>query len=370
MMHHYRRFEARWALDWSVSTVRLMILTVGLAVSGGVVQFATPWMEWSLKLGIAWFATLVLCALVLLTVSLLRWPLSRESAVAVVVTGGILATASVGLDAKIRYINGLDGHVGYRLPHRPVSDHAGIWHDQSFQSVRLSTTDGVSLRATYWSRHKRRAIIYYPGWHTHRQAFVVVTMASWLSKEWDVLVLDPRGQGESMGVKSPSGDDAEDILAAIRFLRGNGCERIGVLAEQDGAVPALLAASRHQGIHSLALLAPTTTWGESLLMDGTTWHPSTMAGRWYWRTRAGLRLASTRTGGLDHQAILKRVAPTPILFCGSRAATQASMVSLYHVASEPKSAVLLGEAGIPCSWDEVANYHKTVTEWFKLTLRA
>jgi sugar/nucleoside kinase (ribokinase family) len=35
-MHHYRRFEARWALDWSVSTVRLMILTVGLAVSGGV----------------------------------------------------------------------------------------------------------------------------------------------------------------------------------------------------------------------------------------------------------------------------------------------------------------------------------------------
>lgn len=267
------------------------------------------------------------------------------------------------VSAKLEYQRGLAGNPYYALPHQPTD------YPKEATIVALRTSDGVRVVGTYLDGHHNRAILVYPSWRTNRNAFSIVTIAEWLAGDADVLVLDPRGQGDSEGAKTPDGAAKNDLLAAVAFLRANGHERIGVLAEQDGAYAAMLAAGMHEGIDSLALLAPSDDWGASLGQSGGMWDPHGLLGRLYWRVAAGLRLAGSAPGVSPAEAA-RGVAPTPVLFLGNRTPDGSSVDQLHMAAGEPKSLILLPGTAHPLSWQYFATYYTALSQWFGFSLRS
>jgi hypothetical protein len=212
-------------------------------------------------------------------------------------------------------------------------------------------------------------VVFYPAWRTNRDAFAVATLAQWLANSVDVLVVDPRGQGESEGAKSPDGQEKQDVLAAVGYMRSTGHQHVGVLAEEDAALPAVQAATLHEGIESLALVSPLALWGESLGQDGKLYDPHGFLGRFYWRVAAGLRLTSGQNAPPLTEAI-RFVAPTPILITGTKPQAGSTIDQLHLAAGEPKSLIVLGGEGRPVTWTHFAEYYKTLEGWFDLTLRA
>ncbi len=86
-----------------------------------------------------------------------------------------------------------------------------------------------------------------------------------------VLRYDKRGVGQSGGRADGASlaDYADDVLAAVKFLRDRkdvGDDRIAVMGYSEGALVALLAASREKHIKALVLAAaPSGTGGELVL---------------------------------------------------------------------------------------------------------
>ena len=289
--------------------------------------------------------------------------LVHEGAHAMVVIGAlaVVGLSLTSLGAKLQYQRGLAGNAFYALPHQAVR------YPASATTIQLVAADGVSLAATVLAGGHRQAVVIVPSWRTNRDAFSVASLAQWLANSYDVLVLDPRGQGQSGGVKTPAGDGKHDILAAVAYMKGTGHERVGVLAEQDATYPAMLAGGMKAGIDSLALVAPTAHWGESLGQTGRLWDPRKLSGRLYWRVVAGLRLAGGPAGPMPAEAV-RGVAPTPVLLLGNKAELGTKVDSLHLAAGEPKSMIVLGGAGKPTDWAHFAEYYESVKQWFAFSL--
>ncbi|MGE5707981.1 MAG: alpha/beta hydrolase [Bacteroidota bacterium] len=239
-------------------------------------------------------------------------------------------------------------------------------YELPFQKVSLLTSDGVRLKGMYLGQKRATAVLLYPGWLTNKESFSLVTLAQWLANRHDVLVLDPRGQGESGGAQDAAGSGKFDLLAGVAYLRSEGARQGGVLAETDGAYPAILAAGEQQAIDSLALASPSGRWGLPLLGDGFWRDPHNPLGRWYWRLATGLRLR----GGASRPTaeVIGRVAPIPLLLLESAQDPQRIASQLHLVAREPRSLMLLPGAGHPVGWPHFDKYVQAVSQWFNLTL--
>jgi hypothetical protein len=339
-----------------------MALGAGLAL-GGFCQFFTGLFE--ANPGLAMLSALANAGLgtaLGVQLALQRRFLRQHAAIAGVAALAVLVSlGSVG--ARLQYQRGLTGNPYYSLPHQPMR------YGEGATEVLIRTSDGVRLTGTLLGGKHTKAVLIYPTWRTNRDAFAIATLAQWLGNSYDVLVLDPRGQGGSGGAKSPSGDEKFDVLAGVAFLRAGGHELIGVLAEQEAAYPAILAAGLHQGIDSLALVAPTASWGETMGYTGRLWDPHGLAGRLFWRVAAGLRLAGGAEGPTALEAI-RQAAPTPLLLCGPRNEPGSTLDQLHMAAGEPKSMMIYGGEGRPTKWANFAEYYKTLEEWFDLSMRA
>jgi hypothetical protein len=289
-----------------------------------------------------------------------RW--HRAHLFMLVMAGFVLVGSLWCASAKLQYRHGLLGDSYYALPHQ------AFHYDAPFTNVMFKTTDGIQLQATMLGRQRSRGVVIYPCWRTNRDAFSIATLAQWLANDMDVLVVDPRGQGESGGAKTPDGQEKFDVLAAVAFLRSTGHTRVGVLTEEDGALAAVQAGTLHQGIDSMAIVAPLPSWGESLGQEGRFFDPRGLPGRFYWRMAAGLRLAPGPAAPPITEAV-RYVAPTPILFTGCKAEPGGSIDQLHLAAGEPKSLIVLHGEGRPVTWTHFAEYYQTLDQWFELTLR-
>lgn len=241
--------------------------------------------------------------------------------------------------------------LAYELPHREVT---------------LLTSDGVRLKGTYIKLGHPTAVLVYPGWLSTRDSFAVVTLAQWLAARHDVLVLDPRGQGKSAGVQDAPGNSKFDFLAGVSFLRGEGARKVGVLAETDGAYPAILAASEQRTIDSLALASPVGRWGMPSFGEGFWRDPGNFVGRWIWKLGLGVRLR----GGESRPTaeIIPGVSPVPLLLLETTHDSHRIASQLHLVARDPRSIVLLPGDGRPIGWPQYEKYAQAVGQWFQMTL--
>ncbi len=334
-----------------------LALVVALAATT-FLQFATPLFEATPALAYAASALIAGLALALGALVVARRLFERGPILALTGAGLAFMLALGAASAKLQWQRGLAGNPYYALP-----AHATPFPRDATE-VEIVTADGVTLRGTQLGGRRPYGVVIVPGWRTNRDGFAIATLATWLANDLDVLVIDPRGQGDSGGTKTPDGAERLDVLAAVSYLRAHGHERVGVLAEQDAAEAAILATNDRQGIDALALIGPSMRRGESL---GLTWDVRGLPGRLYWRIAAGLRLAGGREGPPAVE-IVKKLAPVPVLIAGSKGDPGSAIDTLHLAASEPKSLILVGGEGKPVAWSHYAAFYQAVSQWLALTL--
>lgn len=356
-----RRFDALAVQVAPILSPAGLAAALGLALALAAttfLQFATPLFEAAPAL--AYLAAALNAGLALALAAAVVARRRFERAQILVLTGAVLAfvLASLAASAKLQWQRGLAGNPFYTLPAHAVP------FPRDAVEVELRAADGVGLRGTLIGGRRPFGVVIVPGWRTNRDGFAIATLATWLANDLDVLVIDPRGQGVSGGAKTPDGADRLDVLAAVAHLKALGHERVGVLAEQDGAYPAVLAAAERQGVDALALVGPTLRWGEGL---GPGPDPRGLVGRLHWRIAGGLRLGAGPAGPPIAEAV-KRLTRVPVLIAGAKGDPGSAIDTLHLAAAEPKSLILVGGDGKPMAWSHYAAYYQAVSQWLALTL--
>jgi alpha/beta superfamily hydrolase len=140
-----------------------------------------------------------------------------------------------------------------------------------YEEVTLTTRDGLELSAWYVSSQNRAAIVTYPRAWTVEQARMLVAHG------YGVLLVDPRGYGDSQGDPNAYGwGSARDIDAAVAWLRRRPDvqrRRIGGLGLSMGGEVMVEAAARNPGLKAVVSEgAGIRSVRESLLRRG----PSTL----------------------------------------------------------------------------------------------
>lgn len=330
---------------------------VGSLLIAWVLQFLTPVCDRHPAIA-AGFA--VVNAVLALGTAVLAVQQGYARELAYPLAGVVALGSSWVLWAQASYRSTLSGAPGYTLPHQPLS------YGPTAKEVTLTTADGVSLRATYLGRGSGVGLVVVPGWASNRDGFAIASLAQWLAPRFDVLVLDQRGKGGSDGTLAPDLKSKYDFLAAVAYLNAHGVSQVGVLAEREAALPALVAAGEQRSIRSLALAAPSARWGEPPLQASFAQDPSNFFGRLYWRVGAGVRIAGGH--GPDTAELLGKGSGAPILLLGSKEDPQGLLRQLHLVAPEPRSLRVFGGPGMPVAWSDFQAYYHTLSQWFSLTL--
>lgn len=287
------------------------------------------------------------------------------------VAAGLVAVLLLfALVSKWTYSRTLGGFEGYALPRHPIA------YGPEARDVKLTASDRTLLRAKYLGRAPGerpagKAILIVPGWLSTKESFGVATMAQWLHPEFDVLVLDPRGQGGSRGQQHPAGSARFDVLAGLAFLKAQGNVSVGLFAEREGAYAAVLAAGEgappaSRLFDSVFLASPVAHWGEPSLGGGFWRDPMNPLGRLTWRVAADVRLAGGEAQPLAE--VLPRLAGTPVMLSGAMEDPEGIVRQLYLVTPEPRSLRLLPGAGKPVAWRSYHRYYEAVRQFFGMTL--
>ncbi|MNX15877.1 Alpha/beta hydrolase family protein [compost metagenome] len=350
------------------STRLAAVLGAGLFL-GWVGQFATPLFDRHPALGLGLALINTSLALALAAFGKFR-QVPREALWGL--AGLVLAGTLFLVGAKWGYSRTLGGFEGYALPRQAIA------YGPEARNVNLTASDRTTLKATYLGRAKGerpagKAILIVPGWLSTRQSFSTATLALWFHPEYDVLVLDPRGQGDSGGAQQAGGAARFDILAGVAFLKAQGNETVGVLAEREGAYAAVLAAaegaaqgSRARLIDSLVLASPVAQWGEPALGGGFWRDPTNPIGRLTWRVAAGVRLKGG--AGQPLAEVLPKLAGTPLMLTGPQDDPQGLVRQLHLMAPEPRSLRLFAGSGQPVAWKAYHRYYEAARQFFGMTL--
>jgi uncharacterized protein len=116
-----------------------------------------------------------------------------------------------------------------------------------YESVTVTTDDGLELTASYVPARNRAAILLYPGASRTDEARMLIAHG------YGVMLLDPRGQGGSDGDTVRWAGD-QDLLAAAAYLQGRpdvDPDRIGAIGFSIGGEMLLRAAAESDSIHAV-----------------------------------------------------------------------------------------------------------------------
>ena len=132
---------------------------------------------------------------------------------------------------------------------RPSEPVKAVDLGRPYETVTLTTRDGLKLGAWYVPSQNHAAIVTFPRQWTTRQARMLVKHG------YGVLLVDPRGYGDSQGDPNAYGwGSTKDIDAAVAWLRRRPDvqrRRIGGLGLSVGGEQMLEAAARNRGLKAV-----------------------------------------------------------------------------------------------------------------------
>ena len=252
------------------------------------------------------------------------------------------------------------GHPGYTPPHENQALPEGA------EMVHLRTTDGVEVVATYLGKNRQGALVLLPGLASTRRGLAIQSVGLWLSQRFDVLIVDPRGNGQSGGTFDTRMSASLDVLAACAWLQGKNHATIGVVAEQETALAAVHAAVEQRSFQALALVAPTATSGETRIGPGP-W----LDGKNPWSQSLLAWGGGPRTSGHDTLNLVdevRKLPALPTLWVGSKRVDGDFIRQAYMLAPDPRSLRLYPNAGSPVAWSDYPVHVQTLGQWFELCL--
>ena len=119
----------------------------------------------------------------------------------------------------------------------------------------LFTEDNVKIRITHIKSGNPNVIIIAHGAFRNRHTIPYVILAQWLAYDYDVVLLDFRGHGESGGYFDFSDTTVLDLKAVIDYVHQQDYKKIGVFSRSMGAWTTLLEAAKYNNIDSIIAAA-------------------------------------------------------------------------------------------------------------------
>jgi len=114
-----------------------------------------------------------------------------------------------------------------------------------YEEVSFRTADALTLRGWHIPSRKttERTLILLHGYPADKGN--ILPSLSFLHEDFNLFLFDFRYLGKSEGSYSTAGaKEVEDLLAAIRFLKGRGIEQVGVWGFSMGGAVALMALAK------------------------------------------------------------------------------------------------------------------------------
>jgi dipeptidyl aminopeptidase/acylaminoacyl peptidase len=115
----------------------------------------------------------------------------------------------------------------------------------NYEDVSFKTADGLTLHGWYIpsAKETEKTVILLHGYPADKGN--ILPALAFLHEDFNLLLFDFRYLGKSEGSYSTAGaKEAQDLLAAIQFLKGRGINKVGVWGFSMGGAVALMAIER------------------------------------------------------------------------------------------------------------------------------
>jgi len=251
--------------------------------------------------------------------------------------------------------------------------HTPAEYGLEYEEVTFKTDDGMELRGWFIpAPSSRRAVIVMHG-HTGSMDWDVFRAAYLQPAGFNVLLFDFRAHGRSPGEVASFGYlERCDVLAAVRYLKERGMQRIGTLGFSYGGMAAMLAAAACSDITAVISDGGPATKTAAFSGRGVELGlPRQLAYPFAWLT---VGITSLRLGanlfGWDPLLWVGKIAPRPIFFIhGERDQYLPDFDRLYAAAGEPKEIWRVADAGhTTLSQQQPEEHQRRVVEFFQKTL--
>ncbi|MFH1621907.1 MAG: alpha/beta fold hydrolase [Candidatus Omnitrophota bacterium] len=137
-------------------------------------------------------------------------------------------------------------------------------------SGNISTQDNISISYELSQNGFDSLVIVCPGFFTSKKNRWIRKTVELFTCDYDTIVFDFRGHGDSSGKFSWSAKESLDLDAVLDFAVKNGYKNIGLLAFSLGAVASINIASKRSDIKSMVLIGcPSSFWK----IDYHFWEP-------------------------------------------------------------------------------------------------
>jgi len=121
----------------------------------------------------------------------------------------------------------------------------------------LTTSDQHRIYYDQFKAEHKKVIIIAHGFFNSKQALLLKQLGESLNDEYDIILFDFRGHGQSKGLFYWTAKEYLDLLSVVEFA-SKSYERIGLIGLSLGAATSIIAASKTSLINSIiAISAPT-----------------------------------------------------------------------------------------------------------------
>jgi pimeloyl-ACP methyl ester carboxylesterase len=234
------------------------------------------------------------------------------------------------------------GHRQITHAHRnDFRDDPNRWEMGPAEEIDLTARDGIRLHS--WLFRSTTAIASVIVLHGHGgNKHTTLPLARMLYPDYNVLLLDHRGHGESEGLRTTIGyEERLDVHAAVDVLEGRGLGPVGIFGMSMGAATAILAAAEDERIAAIVADSPFARlrWAVQQSANLRGYPPAlTPAIAYLGCLMTSLHLRS-RMQAFDPVEVIERIAPRPIFLMHGvedEIIPVASAHALYARAGEPK----------------------------------
>jgi alpha-beta hydrolase superfamily lysophospholipase len=124
----------------------------------------------------------------------------------------------------------------------------------------LHTADNVAIAYDHYKKGSDSVVIICPGFYNSKKNRWMRKTVDLISSEYDVIIFDSRGHGESGGKYTWSAKEYMDVDAAVDYSRAQGYKHVGIVAFSLGAAAAVNAASKRDDIDSMVLISTPSSF--------------------------------------------------------------------------------------------------------------
>lgn len=131
----------------------------------------------------------------------------------------------------------------------------------------VKTQDQQKIRLDHCKRGHERVVIIAHGFFNSKDAVLLRDLGAALADQYDIIIMDFRGHGQSSGLFYWTSKEYLDLLAVLEYAR-KSYQKIGVIGFSFGGSTSLITASKTDLIRSLVCVSPPS---EAQKVDYRLW---------------------------------------------------------------------------------------------------